>query len=158
MEPRSVIRVLGDVMFPSFTGCGPQIGLPTIERLEGSLGVRLPESYRAFLLLVNGGRPNPPYFFVRGHDEEEFSVHYFYGLDCEERSYDLHYTTQLDKKIFEEKLITIASTETNDILALRTGDPEGAIYFCDALSTQGAKLTDVGMSFREFMTSFHFER
>lgn len=46
---------------------------------EASLGGRLPEDYRAFLLEHNGGRPRPATFTI-SKGEGETNVHTLYGL------------------------------------------------------------------------------
>ncbi len=42
--------------------CGPTIGDQDLDRCEAALGLRFPAAYRKFLLLHNGGRPNPGCF------------------------------------------------------------------------------------------------
>lgn len=61
-----------------------------IEKVEQSLGIKLPEPYKAFLLKHNGGGPRPSGFFYRreGEDLQEGIISWFLAIHCSERTFD----------------------------------------------------------------------
>jgi cell wall assembly regulator SMI1 len=61
-----------------FERTAPPLSELDIERIEHSLGVRLPQDLREHYLLHNGGRPRPR-FFVK--DGEPYEVDCFYSMN-----------------------------------------------------------------------------
>ncbi|PIQ23607.1 hypothetical protein COW36_14175 [bacterium (Candidatus Blackallbacteria) CG17_big_fil_post_rev_8_21_14_2_50_48_46] len=79
-------------MKPKFKNSFPLIPDSEISELEQKLGVHLPESYRHFLLKINGGEPVPCFFRKRdspdhpddGEDHGAYVLH-FYGASLNPR-------------------------------------------------------------------------
>lgn len=80
-------------MKPKFKHSFPLIPEPELSDLEQKLGIHLPESYRQFLLKINGGEPFPTYFtayYPPGHPDDDGQDHgtyvsYFYGASLNPR-------------------------------------------------------------------------
>ncbi len=65
----------------TFTGAGPSVSDADFTRFETSMGVELPEPYRAFLRHANGGVPSRPLLVRRAAGEEEaFEIVRFFSL------------------------------------------------------------------------------
>ena len=62
------------------TNVGPELSEADVDRAQEQLGASLPDSYRAFLLEFNGGRPDPYHFDVAGWRHRKSLVNDFYGL------------------------------------------------------------------------------
>lgn len=109
----------------------PKISRQQIADFESRQGLSLPQSYKEFLLNVNGGEPVPNEFEVPNWSGESSMVQAFYGIHAGE--YD-----NLAEKIamFQDRLpegfLPIASDPGGNLLCLGTkGDDEGRIYFWD---------------------------
>jgi len=64
----------------TITGSYPPMTLQDIEALESRKQLSLPDTYKAFLLRSNGGRPMPDGFEVPGWPGRSSSVGDFYGI------------------------------------------------------------------------------
>jgi hypothetical protein len=82
---------------------GDQLMLERVETLNGPIteadlrafeartSIKLPESYREFLLTNNGGRPVPPAFSIEGFAEDSIgAVQVFFGLGDNVPAVDLN--------------------------------------------------------------------
>jgi hypothetical protein len=83
-----------------------------VARLERSLSVRFPEDYRAFLLTVNGGRPDPACLrFEHVGETESFRVHFFFGVDDPMESCDLKWNAEITRETRTREILPIAIDE-----------------------------------------------
>ena len=74
---------------------GPKIEARDIAALEAELGVNLPDSYREFLLLYNGGVPTPNTVDVSGLPGTPTDVQVFFGIARPVESSDLSWNLSL---------------------------------------------------------------
>jgi hypothetical protein len=95
-----------------FSESAPATNEPAVARLERALAVSFPEDYRAFLLTVNGGRPDPGCLrFEFGGETDDFQVHFFFGVDDPETSCDLKWNADITRETHTAELLPIASDE-----------------------------------------------
>jgi len=78
---------------------GPSIGPEEIAELEKKVGVRLPPSYREFLLRFNGGVPRPDGIDVSGPPDMPTDVQVFFGIGRDVNSSDLYWNFSLVKNM-----------------------------------------------------------
>src|SRR5882762_5438868 len=74
---------------------GPKIETRDITALEAELGAVLPDSYREFLLLYNGGVPTPGTVDVSGLRGTPTDVQEFFGIATSLESSDLSWNLSL---------------------------------------------------------------
>ena len=113
------------------TNVGQKLSEADVVRVEEQLGALLPDSYRAFLLEFNGGRPDPHDFDVPGWRHQESLVNNFYGIVPGE-SNDLVENAELLEDRVPSDFIPIAKDPGgNRILLSAEGPTRGSVYFWD---------------------------
>jgi len=103
---------------------GKKISEKDIQKLEDIIGFKLPADYRKFLLVNNGGEPEPNEFDIPGENNSS-GVNEF--LNVEE--------IKKQKKKLGNRLVDsswpIAYAEGGNLVCITVGKKEGAIYFWD---------------------------
>jgi hypothetical protein len=115
---------------------GPQIAEQDLARLETSLGLLLPTSYRRFLSSRNGGTPGSVCIDIPRFGETDVQVFFGIGREIESSSIDWNIDTL--KERLDDGLVPIACDSGGNVfcLSLRSAD-EGAVIYCDLESVFG---------------------
>jgi cell wall assembly regulator SMI1 len=111
----------------------PPIVENDIVQLETSLGIKLPDSYRYFLLKHNGGRPKPDVFAIPDDPipNQASMVDFFYSI-CTDSTYDLIETYMVLQGRIPDNMFAIACDPGgNQICLSLSGEDAGKIYFWD---------------------------
>lgn len=137
---------------------GPVLSGEEIAALESKNGITLPDSYRAFLLETNGGRPERDLFTVPGYDANPVGrVHFFFGLNDSVQSCNLDWNREVFADRIPEHMLPIATTEGVDKICISlASDTLGAVYFWDGYGGAGrGNLHLVAESFDRFLEKLH---
>lgn len=101
-----------------------------LRQFERSAGVALPRDYRDFLLLHNGGRPMPSFFWVKPGDGS--TVNQFYGLHNGPEHLRIGTYAGANRHGIPSTMLVIADDGTGNFIALGIGDSNfGHIFFVD---------------------------
>ncbi len=124
---------------------------------ETSLGVRLPEDYRRFLLKHNGGRPRPATFRI-GAAEGESRVHLFLGLHDGPSWASLRRDVETLRHRIPRNTIPIGDDPFgNSLLLVLQGSRRGELCFwdheCEGGPSTWDNVTPVAASFTAFLES-----
>lgn len=141
-------------------------GPPTTERnvfdFETRTGLRLPASYRKFLLTNNGGRPVPDTFKVLNWDASRTAnVQTFYALgDRRSSAGDLLELYERFKHRIPVDLVPIGNTDSDDIICISCLRlTPGAVYLWDHVGEHHPptyeNIYKVADSFEEFLDGLH---
>jgi len=118
---------------------GPRISAEDVRDFEEYLGATLPEQYQRFLLMYNGGLPEPDAVDVEGLKGGGADVHVLYGIGVpiESERLDWNYELLREHRI-EAWQLPIASDSFGNayILSLRDED-RGVITYCDLQTVYG---------------------
>ena len=119
---------------------GPSIDISVIEAFENKHGIRLPVTYKRFLLETNGGRPHPENFPISGLDKNPFgSIQAFYGFGAVHKSEDLNVILdELQSQSVPKGILPIGCTGyegTQIVIDLR--DPGEPVKFFDSIPFWG---------------------
>jgi hypothetical protein len=143
---------------PKFSqGFGP-VSPQKIVALERRLGVKLPEDYKQFLCLTNGGIPEPDCFNVP--DRGDALVDYLYGIREERTHGDLEWE-QKQASLWDPLpagFVAIGHDPGGSMLLLATlGEDAGQVFFWDRsglwLREDGHNTFSVAASFTAFIES-----
>lgn len=146
-------------MRPHIHSTEPALGANQLNDVESRLGLKLPPSYRAFLLRHNGGQPTPDKFVPEDHASPEVLAWFMAvndrddGLVALARSYRPH---------LHRDLLPIASDPFGNLICLGVqGDHTGQVFFWlheGGLPPQTPLPNEdcrcVAASFNAFMASF----
>jgi cell wall assembly regulator SMI1 len=126
-----------------------------LESFEKKLGCRLPTEYRDFLLVHNGGKPDPSDFQLG--IEEADSLHHVYGLNTKNHS-DIKNSFNCFKGRIPRQLLPIADDPFgNQICIGISGKHRGRVYFWDhekeTVLRKFKATTILAASFGEFLNS-----
>lgn len=127
-----------------------------IRSLESELGHSLPESYRQFLMELNGGRPAPSAFwFQTASGESDSMVDWFYTLAPDD-DYNLRDNLNIFRDRIPAGLIPIACDPFGNQILLGVTNRHGAVFFWDHELESGGDPTwdnvlSVASSFSEFL-------
>lgn len=134
---------------------------PAVAELENSLNIRLPESYRRFLLENNGGRPVPDGFHFKGKTRGS-SVDWFLGL-LDGEANDLKTYLRIYRERLPPNFFPIACDPGDNLICISvSGADKGSIYFWDyeregePSATGGySNVIPVADSFHDFIKNLH---
>jgi len=133
---------------------GSQLAPDEIEDFEAAIGTRLPEDYRKFLTLTNGGGPAEGRAWVklkRGWIGSNWiCIDFFYGLSRPDvRAYELARIWSIFKARLPTDFLPIATDSYgNQILIGLRRPKEGSVYFWNHEREVSPVL--IASSFREF--------
>jgi len=151
-------------MLENMTETGIQLAERDIVALENSLGVRLPSSYRSFLLKYNGGRPTPEYFPIQNYAPSDFGgIQLFFGLKWKIKSCNLDWEYSTMSGRFPGDFLPIAGDDTGNLLCMKLkggqGTDEGVILYWDHEDEHSPPTHDnlffVARSFEALLESLH---
>lgn len=127
----------------------PQVNQGTIEAFEALIGFSIPEEYREFLLMNNGGEPDKADFSVEGWGKT--LVHVFYGLGTGYKAYDIDWSRSTFDDILPSEIIPIACDPGGYLICLGLeGRARGKVYFWDR-GGDGEELRFLASSFKDFI-------
>lgn len=113
-----------------------QLSESDIDVFETKNGIRLPESYREFLLKHNGGAPKQDTFVLPSHRERKMDVKIFYGIDHPNEflqlqwQYDFHHENLIDSAFSD--LFPVGNDSFGDPIYLDlSSERYGAVIFFD---------------------------
>lgn len=118
-------------MFSEMTHIGPRLSETDITQVEARVGWSLPEAYRVFLLIFNGGRPEPSDFSVPQWHYQASLVNDFSGI-IPGRYNDIEKNIEILGYRLPNGFIPIADDPGgNAILLSLHGPTRGKVYFWD---------------------------
>jgi cell wall assembly regulator SMI1 len=135
------------------------IAATQLDSFEMTYRLTLPESYRAFLLTNNGGRPNRPVIAYRGSDgiDNETVIDRFFSLDDsrDDGQYDLakSYIFMVSPKRLPEAVLPIARDHGGNLLCLDLRWPGAAsiAFFDHEFEGTRQALVAIAASFDELL-------
>ncbi len=142
---------------------GTPITKDRIDRLERTLGIVLPDSYKSFLLRFNGGRPDPSFFPIQGSKRENSgSIHYFFRVEDQIESSTVEWQYKILSGRIPSELFPIAGDGSGNVICLSLkGSNEGFVYFWDHDDEHSPPTYDniyfVADSFEKFLDSIFYE-
>ncbi len=104
----------------------------TIVKFEKNVGCLIPPSYRKFLLIHNGGKPNPCEFTIVGknNSQDAIAVKYFLGINFPEKTLNLEYVLSAYYNRLPSNLFPIARDPGGNLICIATtGTNIGKVYF-----------------------------
>jgi cell wall assembly regulator SMI1 len=111
-----------------------QLDVSDLTRIEDKMGRPLPEAYRAFLLVNNGGRPDPDTIDIPEAHFRATNVKVFYGLDDEFDACNLLWRLDWLEGCLENHLLPIAGDSFGNNFFLVLDDEDyGQVYYFDAV-------------------------
>ena len=118
-------------MAVEFSDVGAPLSDKQLDRFERDLDVKLPSSYRNFLLRTNGGKPHPDFFPIAEHQTLSFGrINVLFGIGRAERqtNVDWHYKMLIGQ--LPNYTLPIAGTVNDDVIFIAFGAlNEGRVYF-----------------------------
>lgn len=132
---------------------GDPIGEADVAALEREIGVKLPESYRRFLLLNNGGRPRPDIVNIVDLQGGCSDVQVFFGIGQSFQSDNLAWNFRLiEDRHPGRHILPFACDSGSSLFCFRlTGERRHQVIFCDMTDPNGT-LYEVAPDFETFMT------
>lgn len=125
-------------MKPTIERPGRRIGDAEIDRLEQQLALRLPPSYRRFLLTFNGGSPVPGTVEIPGHPGSPTDVQVFFGIDRPVASSGIEWNCEVFRGRLRGRYLPIARGSLGNVFCLTCGGPrDGAVDYYDMQSVVG---------------------
>ncbi len=127
--------------------------------VEKELEVRLPDSYRQFLLTFNGGRPSPSDFTVVENGSVVWMrIHFFHGVDDDVEGCNLLWVYKTFRRRIPAGVYSVACDESGSqfCLDLRPGEGGRVLFWDHEREHRGAEkaLTAVvAASFEEWMAN-----
>lgn len=110
-----------------------QLDTTDLARIEEKMGRPLPEAYRTFLLMHNGGRPEPNGIDIPEAHFQATDVQVFHGLEDEFECDDLFWNLDILEGCLENHLLPIAGDSGGNTFVLVLNDQEyGQIFYFDA--------------------------
>lgn len=137
-----------------------QSGLPAgpdeIQGLEQALGRPLPAEYAEFLLLQNGGRPDPSRLVLARHPARACEVESFYGLGGDHLWQSLWWGLEAHRETMPDGFLPIAYTdEGHEICLVMRDESFGSVVLWDSNWDCGKEYWDniylVADSFVDFL-------
>ncbi|WP_019988888.1 SMI1/KNR4 family protein [Rudanella lutea] len=117
---------------------------------EATLGIILPEDYKAFLLLSNGGYPLESEF--KKEDDWSFGVQLFYGICSVTDQSIVFYASMFHQKFMSKHFIPFAHDPGGWMFVISTRDQDyGHVYFYRPDEPEDDCLTHLTNSFEEFI-------
>ena len=113
--------------------CDTQPHESDILQFEAELDVKLPESYKAFLITHNGGRPKPSKisFTAKNGKLEDSPIQYFFGLH-NGRIASLRQKFGLYKNRIPKDFLSVATDSFGNLILMNVGNQSnGKIFFWD---------------------------
>jgi len=108
----------------------PPLREEDVVRVEQQLGITLPDDYREFLLMHNGGHPEPKYFPIKDNPSDDHGIlEWFYCIQ-EGEYYDLRRQVQLLRGRIPPNLLPIADDPGGNLLCMSVAGPDqNTVYF-----------------------------
>ena len=131
---------------------GRQIGEAEVTSLEDEFGSKLPESYRRFLFLQNGGIPSPDVVDVTDAPGSPTDVQVFFGIGRDFESSDLFWNLRLFADRYPgREMLPIACDSGGNLFCLRAlKNGTFDVQYCDLDEPDGG-LYEVAPDFDSFL-------
>ena len=127
---------------------GQPISEVDIALLEDEFGTRLPDAYRRFLLLNNGGTPSPDVVDVAAISGSPTDVQVFFGIGRHIESSDLFWNLRLIEDRYPGRhILPIACDSGGNLFCLGTSKN---VVYCD-MSDSAGTLYEVAPNFDAFL-------
>jgi cell wall assembly regulator SMI1 len=136
------------------------ISASELEAIEKKLGIHLPDQYRSFLLVHNGGRPTPSIFRYRNEagPYTDSEVDWFLAIQSKDyNDFETYYDRYKIHRIrMPTELVPIADDPGGNVICIVVDGPKlGAVYFWDHEEEQDLpsykNVHLIANSFDEFM-------
>ena len=129
---------------------GPSISGEQVDRLEEELDARLSDSYRRFLILHNGGRPDPDVIDIIGADDSPTDVQVFFGIGRAIESSDISWNLALvADRLPGLRLLPIACDSGGNLFCLKVVKGIASVVFYFDLNDR-SRLYEVAPDFDSF--------
>lgn len=144
-------------MLNRMNDCGRLLAEGDIASFEDTIGRVLPERYKAFLLLYNGGLPAPDSFPIEGMSGNPYGIiQEFLGIDCPIDSSNLAWNYEILKGRIPDDLIAIACTPSGDVICISiSGERIGSVLLWDCYHEHSpptnANVYRIAQTFDEFI-------
>ncbi|MBL9178383.1 MAG: SMI1/KNR4 family protein [Verrucomicrobiaceae bacterium] len=129
-----------------------------LEHLESRLGVKLPQDYKIFMMLHNGGKPAASVFnFAERGAQTSASVRRFFALDDSHKFYSLNKHISIYHGRHPPGMVPVACDSFGNLILLEcAGEHYGNVFFWDHENedTSGSRrnLSLISRSFAEFLS------
>lgn len=139
------------------TECGPAISERDIEAFEVRHGIKLPASYKSFLLVHNGGQPERDLIPVSGCAANPIArIHFFFGINILPECYDLSWNLWVFSDRIPHEMMAIATTEGADQICMKIrGSHHGSILYWDGYIEEGVRLFSLAENFDSFLNMLY---
>jgi hypothetical protein len=131
----------------AITESGHAISTTEIEEFERVVNWKLPVSYREFLVLYNGGRPDPDVVDIENFDASPTDLQLFLGIQQLHNSCELKWNYDLLADRRGERLLPFACDSGGNLFALTE---QGGVGYVE-VSWAGGRYFSVAPSFDEFL-------
>lgn len=132
---------------------GQAIGEMDVAEFERELKVTLPDAYRQFLILNNGGIPSLNVVDIGGAPGSPTDVQVFFGIDRKIESSTLLWNLRLiANRIHLKHVLPIACDSGGNLFCIdMSGENNGEVLYCD-LEDHAATLYFVASNFDAFLS------
>ena len=143
---------------------GPHLKAEDILALESRLEIKLPDDYKKFLLVHNGGKPEPSTVNIQGwKNNPSHKIQVFFRIGGKIKSSEIDWNYEVTRGRVPRELLPIASTGTGDLFCISlSGSNRNCVYIWD-LQDERTKPTyeniySVAKNFREFLNGiYHYD-
>ena len=135
-----------------FSKQGPSIASEQITSLEKALGARLSDAYANFLMINNGGMPEPDVIDVVGMHGSPTDVQVFFGIGRDIQSSDLFWNLSvITERCPNQRMLPIACDSGGNPFCLKVKRGIASeVAYCD-LDDPNCKIYYVAKNFDEFL-------
>lgn len=129
-----------------------------LKHLESTLGVKLPQDYRAFMMIHNGGKPTVGVFnFAERGAQTSASVRRFFTLDDSHKFYSLNKHISIYHGRHPPGMVPVACDSFGNLILLDCADEHyGSVFFWDHENEDPSgsrrNLSLISRSFDEFLS------
>jgi SMI1-KNR4 cell-wall len=136
----------------NITESGKALGAEALLELEKRLNVKLPNDYREFLLMANGGRPLLDVIDVDGLPGGSTDVQTIFGVQRAVKTSNILWNVELiEQRGFPRQLLPVACDSGGGLFCLRTSKTAfGNVVYLDA-TTEASPVYEIASDFTGFL-------
>ncbi len=131
---------------------GYQIGESDITHLESEFGTKLPDAYRRFLLLHNGGVPSPEIIDIAGASWSPTDIQVFFGIGSQIVPDNLSWNLQLIKDRRPDlHILPVACDSGGNLFCLRVSNDGSCEVIYYDMNDRVGTIYEVAPNFDAFL-------